>query len=131
MSRPVATNPSPGFAKTPEYRIDLAPAGRPMRVIVAGCVTVAESTGVLVMREGDYAPVYYFPREDVNMDLLSGTDRTSHCPFKGAASYWTVAAGGRREDNVAWSYETPFDEMLAIAGMIAFYQDRVKLETAD
>ena len=131
MPARTAANPAPGFASHPDHRIALAPAGRRMRVIVAGCVTVAESAGVLVMREGDYAPVYYFPREDVNMDLLTPTDRRSTCPFKGAASYWTVAAGGRREDNVAWSYEAPYDEMRAIAGMIAFYQDRVKLETAD
>ncbi|MDH3228600.1 MAG: DUF427 domain-containing protein [Alphaproteobacteria bacterium] len=126
-----AANPAPGFASHPDHRIALAPAGRRMRVLVAGCVAVAESGGVLVMREGDYAPVYYFPRADVNMELLSRSDRASTCPFKGEASYWTVEAGGRREENVAWSYEAPFDEMLEIAGMIAFYQDRVKLETAD
>jgi len=123
-----AANPAPGFKTKPDYRIRLAPAGRQMRVIVAGCVTVADSDDVLVMREADYSPVYYFPRRDVNLDLLSATDRDTFCPFKGHASYWTVAAGGRREENVAWSYEAPFDEMREIAGMIAFYQDRVKLE---
>lgn len=121
-------NPAPGFARHPGHKIELTPAGRQMRVIVAGCVTAAESAEVLAMREGDYPPVYYFPRADVNMDLLARTDHGSTCPFKGDASYWTVEAGGRREENVAWSYETPFDEMLEIAGMIAFYQDRVKLE---
>jgi uncharacterized protein (DUF427 family) len=121
-------NPAPGFARHPDYKIKLTPAGRRMRVIVAGCVTVAESDGVLAMREGDYPPVYYFPREDVNMELLTATDHGSTCPFKGAASYWTIEAGGRTEENVAWSYETPYDEMLEIAGTIAFYQDRVKLE---
>ena len=128
MPARTAANPAPGFASHPGHRIALAPAGRRMRVIVAGCVVIAESAGVLVMREGDYGPVYYFPREDVNMDLLTPTDHRSACPFKGAASYWTVAAGEAREENVAWSYEAPYDEMLEIAGMIAFYQDRVKLE---
>ncbi len=123
-----AANPAPGFASHPDHRIGLAPAGRRMRVIVAGCVAVAESGDVLVMREGDYPPVYYFPRQDVNMDLLAATDHASTCPFKGDASYWTIEAGDRREENAAWSYEAPYDEMLEIAGMIAFYQDRVKLE---
>jgi uncharacterized protein (DUF427 family) len=128
MSVETAANPAPGFARYPEHKIDLSPAGRRMRVIVAGCVTVAESSDVLAMREGDYPPVYYFPRADVNMDLLDSTDHASVCPFKGNASYWTVEAGDSREENVAWSYEAPYDEMLEIAGMIAFYQDKVKLE---
>ena len=126
---PVETaNPAPGFASHPDHKITLTPAERRMRVIVAGCVAVAESGDVLVMREGDYPPVYYFPRADVNMKLLTPTDRASTCPFKGDASYWTIEAGDRREENAAWSYEAPFDEMLEIASMIAFYQDRVKLE---
>lgn len=127
MTTETAANPAPGFAKHPDHRITLTPAGRPMRVVV-GCVTVAESGDVLAMREGDHAPVYYFPRADVNMDLLTATTHGSTCPFKGAASYWTVKEGGRREENVAWSYEAPYDEMREIAGMIAFYQGRVKLE---
>lgn len=128
MSRTKTAHPAPGFARKPDYRIRIAPAGRRMRVVVAGCVILADSERVLVMREQDHAPVYYFPRQDVNMDLLAATDRDTFCPFKGHASYWTVEAGGRREENVAWSYETPFEEMREIAGMIAFYQDRVKLE---
>jgi uncharacterized protein (DUF427 family) len=121
-------NPAPGFAKKPDYRIALAPAGRRMRAVVAGCVIVAESDGVLALREADYPPVYYFPRASVNMDVLSRTDRATFCPFKGDASYWSIVAGDHRDDDAAWSYEAPFDEMRAIAGMIAFYQDRVKLE---
>lgn len=130
MSRTDAANPAPGFAKDPDYRIRLAPAGRRMRAVVAGCVIVAESNDVLVMREADLPPVYYFPRTDVNMELLSREDRDTFCAFKGHASYWTAEAGGRREENVAWSYETPYDEMRRIAGMVAFYQDRVKLEVS-
>ncbi len=125
---PAAANPAPGFARDPDHRIALAPAGRRMRVIVAGCVIAADSDRVLVMREADYAPVYYFPRDDVAMDLLTRSDRATTCPFKGEATYWTVATGDRTEENVAWSYDAPFDEMQAIAGRIAFYQDRVKLE---
>ena len=127
MSEEMTANPAPGFAKHPDHKIRLMPAGRRMRVVL-GCTTVAESDTVLVMREGDYPPVYYFPRADVNMGLLSASDHASFCPFKGDASWWTVEAGERREENVAWSYEAPFDEMQAIAGMVAFYDNRVKLE---
>ena len=128
MSETAAANPASGFARDPGHRIALAPAGRRMRAIVAGCVIAADSDAVLVMREADYPPVYYFPRGDVAMDLLSRSDRTTTCPFKGDATYWTVTAGDRSDENIAWSYETPYDEMRAIAGRIAFYQDRVKLE---
>ncbi len=128
MSETPVTNPAPGFARDPGHSIAVAPAGRRMRVIVAGCVIAADSGDVLVMREADYAPVYYFPRDDVATDLLRRSDRTTTCPFKGDATYWTVTAGDRSEENVAWSYDAPYDEMQAIAGRIAFYQDRVKLE---
>lgn len=126
MSSNIASNPAPGFKEKPDHRIELAPAGRPMQAVI-GSVIVAQSSDVMALHEANYAPIYYFPRADVNMALLSRTDHKTHCPFKGDASYWTVAAGDRSEVNAAWSYEAPFDEMRAIAGMIAFYQDRVKL----
>ena len=130
MQAETAANPAPGFASHPDHKITLAPVERRMRVWLSR-VIVAESRHVLVMREGDYPPVYYFPRGDVTMDLLTATDRSSTCPFKGDASYWTIAAGDRAEENAAWSYESPYDEMLRIKGHIAFYDDRVKLEMAD
>lgn len=130
MQAQAAANPAPGFASHPDYKITLKPVDRPMRVWL-GCATVAESSHVLVMREGDYAPVYYFPRSDVNLELLTATDRHTACPFKGEASYWTIEASGRLEENAAWSYESPYDEMALIKGYIAFYDNRVKLEMAD
>jgi uncharacterized protein (DUF427 family) len=130
MQTDVAASPAPGFAKHPGYKIALTPVERRMRVWL-GCAAIADSSDVLAMREGDYAPVYYFPRADVNMDLLAATDHGTHCPFKGDASYWTIEAGDRREKSVAWSYESPYDEMARIKDYIAFYDNRVKLEMAD
>lgn len=127
MSPNDTVNPAPGFKAKPDHRIELAPAGRPMQAVI-GSVIVAQSSDAIALHEADYPPIYYFPRGDVNMALLSRTSHSTHCPFKGDASYWTVVAGDRSEENAAWSYETPFDEMRAIAGMIAFYQDKVKLE---
>ena len=130
MQTDLAANPAPGFASHPGYKITLTPVERRMRVWL-GCAAIADSAHVLAMREGDYSPVYYFPRADVNMDLLTATDRDTHCPFKGEASYWTVEAGDRAEENVAWSYESPYDEMARIKDYIAFHDSRVKLEMAD
>ena len=130
MQTETAANPAPGFARSPDYKITLTPGERRIRVWL-GSVAVADSARVLVMREGDYPPVYYFPREDVTMDALTATDRSTVCPFKGDASYWTIEAGDRTEENVAWSYQSPYDEMARIKGYIAFYEDRVKLEMVD
>ncbi len=126
MTTATATNPSPGFAKKPEYRITLKPAGRRMRVIL-GCTVLAESDSALVMREGDYAPAYYFPRADVDFDSMTRTDHNTFCPFKGEASYWTAGD----QENVAWSYQAPFDEMMEIKDYVAFYADRVEVRVAD
>ena len=130
MPTDLATNPAPGYAKHPGHKITLTTVDRRMRVWL-GCAAIADSSHVLVMREGDHAPVYYFPRGDVNIGLLTATDHATHCPFKGKASYWTIAAGERVEENVAWSYESPYDEMTRIKDYIAFYDNRVKLEMAD
>jgi class 3 adenylate cyclase/uncharacterized protein (DUF427 family) len=82
--------------------------------------TVADSSSVLVMHETRLAPVYYFPRDDVRMELLVKTDHRTHCPFKGNASYWTIRIGDKSAKNVAWSYETPYDESSGVEGYIAF-----------
>jgi uncharacterized protein (DUF427 family) len=66
----------------------------------------------------------YVPREDVSAPV-EPSDRTSHCPFKGDASYWTV--GG--VENAAWSYEDPKPDVAAIRGLLAFYPDKVTVET--
>ena len=91
---------------------------------------IAETRRGLNLREGKYPPVVYIPREDVRMDLLASSDHTTHCPFKGDASYFDVA---RRADDqgvthAAWSYEDPFDQMESIRGYLAFYPDRVTIE---
>lgn len=95
-----------------------------MRVELGGEV-VADSTRTLVMREADYLPVHYFPRDDVRMDLLTRTEHATRCPYKGNASYWTVEAGGRTAENAVWSYEDPIPGMTGIAGYLAFYRDRM------
>ena len=92
MQTEITTNPAPGFARSPDYKITLAPVEQRMTVWL-GSAAVAQSSQVLVMREGDYPPVYYFPRADVDMALLTATDHNTTCSFKGEASYWTIDRG--------------------------------------
>lgn len=96
-------------------------------VAVQGTV-VAESHRVLILRENTYAPVLYFPRGDVRLSLLTPTDSTSHCPFKGDASYWAFSDGATKISDIAWSYEQPFDEAFAIREYLAFYADKTNLK---
>ena len=105
-------------------RIDLSPSPGRVRVTLAGEV-VADSARTLLLRERNHAPVRYFPRADVRMDLLTRTAHATHCPYKGDASYWTVRAGGRKAENAVWSYECPIPEMAGIASYLAFYRDRM------
>lgn len=105
-------------------RIELSPSPRRVRVTFAG-EAVADSTRTLLLRERNHAPVHYFPRADVRMDLLTRTAHATHCPYKGDASYWTVEAGGRTAENAVWSYERPVPDMAGIAGYVAFYRGRM------
>jgi len=107
----------------PAPHIQTAPAGGIVRVTLKGEL-IAESRDALKMNEGSYPAVYYFPRKDVKMDRLVRSSRKTHCPFKGDASYFSVAGG---PENAVWSYETPFDEMLAIKERLAFYADKFEI----
>ena len=86
---------------------------------------VADSARALVLHETRHAPVVYFPREDVRMDLFERTAHTSHCPFKGDAGYWTLKVGGAVSENAAWSYDEPYDDAGPLRGHLAFYPSRV------
>ncbi len=97
-------------------------------VVRAGGAVLGESTRVQELSEGSYRPVHYFPREDIAMAMLDRTDRTSSCPWKGQAGYFSIVTPDGRLDNAVWTYETPIPDCAAIAGHLAFYPDRVTIE---
>lgn len=98
----------------------------PKRVIVRlGGRVIADSREALVLREASYAPVYYLPRRDADMSLLERSDHTTHCPYKGDASYFSVPLGGERSRDAVWSYEQPHAAVREIKEHLAFYPDRV------
>jgi len=108
----------------PDHPIRIEP--NPSRVVVtlAGTV-IADSAHALTLREADYPPVHYVPREDVDTAALEPTRHSTYCPYKGVASYYSIPAGGERSVNAIWTYEDPFDAVAAIRGYLAFYPDRV------
>ena len=98
----------------------------PARVVVsvAGRV-IAESRNALTLRESDYSPVQYIPREDVDFTQLEQTDHATYCPYKGDCSYYSVPAGGKQSVNAVWTYEDPYPAVAQIKGHLAFYPERV------
>lgn len=118
--------PGPGQESVWDYprppRVE--PVSARIRVIVDG-LAIADTTRALRVLETSHPPVYYVPPEDVRMDLLRPSAAASHCEWKGAASYWTYAAGGRVIPDVAWSYEAPAPEFESLRGHFAFYASKV------
>ena len=108
-----------------EEMIKTSPAAVRVKVTYQGEV-IADSKDAVRLEEGTYPAVYYFPRKDVRMERLERTSHSTHCPFKGEASYFSLKGG---PDNAVWSYETPFDEMAAIKDYVAFYPNKVTIET--
>jgi uncharacterized protein (DUF427 family) len=111
----------------PDHPISITPNPRRVRVS-AGGVVVAETTQALTLKEANYPAVQYVPRQDANMALIKRTDRTTHCPYKGDATYFSIVADGKTLENSIWTYETPFPTMAAITGYLAFYPDKLKIE---
>lgn len=108
----------------PDHPIEIGDAGGAFRVVCGGLI-LAQSSRALTLQEARYAPVLYFPREDVDLLQLHASATTSWCPYKGEASYFSLkmngAAGIAAVADIAWSYETPLPAMQAIAGYLAFY----------
>jgi uncharacterized protein (DUF427 family) len=88
---------------------------------------IADSRSALTLREADYPAVHYLPRRDVDLSALEASSHTSYCPFKGEASYFSLAGGGDAGTNAVWSYEDPFDAVPEIKGYLAFYANRVEI----
>jgi len=101
-----------------------------VRVSIGGR-TVARSSSVQLLLEGNLPPRHYFPREDVDMELLIPSQSVTHCPHKGDAHYWSIKLDNHDLEDVVWSYETPIEAMSAISGLLCFYDERVELEIAD
>jgi uncharacterized protein (DUF427 family) len=113
--------------RDPYTRLDVLPSSRHVRVEVDG-VTIAESTSPKLLFETGLPPRYYQPKTHVHLDLLTPTDTVTHCPYKGQAGYWSVRVGDSVNQDLAWSYRVPLPESQKIAGLIAFYNEKVDLE---
>jgi uncharacterized protein (DUF427 family) len=113
-------------ARDPHTRVDILASSRNVRVELDG-VTVAQSASPRLLFETGLSVRYYLPKPHVRLDLLELSETVTHCPYKGQAETWSVRIGEQLHEDLAWSYPTPLPESQKIAGMIAFYNEKVDL----
>ena len=112
------------------HPITLERAPTVVRVLFKGH-EIADSDDVLVLREANYPPVYYFPRDDVRTPFLRRTDKVTHCPYKGDAHYFTIYRDAEVIENAVWTYGTPFPSVEPIANRLAFYPEHVAFQLGE
>jgi uncharacterized protein (DUF427 family) len=102
----------------------------PARVTVkVGDVVVADTTAALELRESNYPAVQYVPLADVDQSLLTATETSTYCPYKGDASYYTLTTPAGELTDVIWTYRAPYDAVAEIADHVAFYANKVEITT--
>jgi uncharacterized protein (DUF427 family) len=112
--------------RDPYTRVDTVHSSRRVRVEVDGQV-VAETNRPVLLFETGLPTRYYIPKLDVRMDLLEATDTVTHCPYKGAASYWSLRVGGKSYRDFVWGYPRPIPEIPKIENLLCFYNEKVDL----
>jgi uncharacterized protein (DUF427 family) len=117
--------------RNPYVRVDALRSSRDVRVEFEGVVVAHSSAPVLVFETG-LPTRYYFDRTAVDFRHLQPSATQTSCPYKGQTSaYWSIEAGGRAEPDIAWSYDFTTRELQPIAGLIAFYNEKVEIYVDD
>ncbi|MEV4317068.1 DUF427 domain-containing protein [Actinocrispum sp. NPDC049592] len=116
---PIVSHP-----RDPFHRIDIRRTSRAVRIEVEG-VPVAETSSARMLFETNLPPRFYLPREDVRLNLLTPSVKSTACAYKGHASYWSVEVNGHVHPDLAWGYEQPLSDAADVAGHIAFFDEHV------
>lgn len=111
-------------AQSHPHAITITPNPNRVKVTFNGTV-IADTRRALTLREGPVPPAQYLPREDVTMSCLRPTTHSTHCPFKGDASYFSVSVNGKTAENAVWTYETPLASVADIKDYVAFYPEKM------
>jgi uncharacterized protein (DUF427 family) len=120
--KPQRIEPGPGQESVWDYPRPprLEPTSKPIKVVFNGAVIAETQRGYRVL-ETSHPPTYYIPIEDVRMEYLAPSSRTSMCEWKGAASYYTVQVGEREAPNAAWRYPNPTHAFADLRNCVTFY----------
>jgi uncharacterized protein (DUF427 family) len=112
--------------RDPYRRVDALVSSRHV-IVRIGDTIIADSHRPTILYETGLSPRYYLPPEDVRSDLLSPTDTSTGCPYKGRARYWSVTVDGTLYDDVVWGYDDPLPESAAVKGLQCFYDEKVEI----
>ena len=112
--------------RNPYTRVDILASSRHVQVVVDG-ETIADSRQPRILFETGLPPRYYLPLPDVRLDLLTPSQSSTYCPYKGRATYWHLDVNGHRYEDYVWIYRAPLPESQKIAGLAAFYNEKVHL----
>ena len=111
--------------KIPDYEVAISTASCEV-IVKHGDLVIADSKNALLIQETRHNDVFYIPEEDVTMSLLTPTDLSTYCPFKGHASYWSLS-GNNELENFVWSYLEPYPEVEELSGYFSFYTNKVEV----
>jgi uncharacterized protein (DUF427 family) len=116
----------------PDHQITITSSGDHV-VVRSGETTIADSHSTLVLREANYPPVRYIPIADVDRSQIAASELTTYCPYKGDASYYSIASDTERGTDAVWFYDDPNPAVAEIKDHVAFYPDRVEfsVDTTD
>src|SRR5260221_8322846 len=120
----------PRLTPGPDHPITVEPSHSHV-VVRSGSVVIADTERALELREKGYQAVFYVPLDDVDRQLLRPSDHHTWCPYKGEASYYDIIDGARTDLAAAvWYYSDPFPAVAEIKGHVAFYANRVQVDSA-
>jgi uncharacterized protein (DUF427 family) len=109
--------------RDPFKRVDALKSSRHVRIVIDG-QTVADTRRPRLLFETNHPVRYYISQQDARMDMLVPSATKSRCPYKGAASYWSIRSGDQLFDDMVWGYMDPIPECPKIKGLLCFFQER-------
>jgi uncharacterized protein (DUF427 family) len=113
--------------RSPYTRVDALRSNRAVRIEVDGTV-LADAPSTVMLFETGLPTRYYLDRVYVDWTRLVPTDTVTACPYKGRTSdYWSFTSSTATHDDLLWGYDFPTRQVTSIAGMVAFYNERVDL----
>jgi uncharacterized protein (DUF427 family) len=112
--------------RDPHHRVDTVPSSRHVQVVLDG-VTIADSHRPYLLFETGLPVRYYIPQEDVRMEFLEPSRASTVCPYKGAASYWSIKIGDELYRNYVWGYMDPVPEIPKAKGLLSFFNEKLDI----
>ncbi|WP_022929714.1 DUF427 domain-containing protein [Patulibacter americanus] len=103
---------------SPAHRLFLQPYGLRVRASVRGTI-VLDTLDAQLLHETGLPPRVYAPTGDFRVEALTRTATSTHCPFKGDASYWSLDVHGHTIDDAVWAYEEPLVASSWLRGLAA------------